>query len=73
MAAPTREEYEKALESKSYLSDWVRREKKNREMLIEKLCTSQSCLHNYEALLSNANEVIQKYEIYQEILAEQKQ
>ena len=70
MAAPTREEYEKALENRNYLSDWIRREKKTREDLINKLCTSQSCLNNYEALLSNAKEIIQKYEIYQEIVDE---
>ena len=67
MACTTKEEYEKALETRNYLSDWIRREKKIREDLINKLCTSQSCLNNYEALLSNTKEIIQKYEIYQEI------
>lgn len=72
MAAPTREEYEEALETRKLLVDWISREKKAREDLINKLCTSQSCLNNYETLLSNAKEIIQKYEIYQEILNENK-
>ena len=70
MAAPTREEYEKALENRKLYSDWIERESKTREDLIQKLCTSQTCLNNYEALLSNAQWTIQKYETYQEILAE---
>ena len=72
MGCPTREEYEKALESKKYLIDLIRREKKTRERLIEQLCTSQGCLNNYEVLFINADEIIQKYEIYQEIMKDKK-
>lgn len=70
MGCPTREEYEEALKHKAYLIDSIRRENKIREDLINKLCVSQSCLNGYEGLLKDANEVIQKYEIYQEILVE---
>lgn len=68
MAMPTREEYEETLKRRDNLLSLIINEKKAREDLINKLCTSQTCLNNYEALLSNANEVIQKYQIYQELL-----
>lgn len=67
MACPTREEYEEALKHKTYLIDSIRRENKIREDLINKLCLSQSYLNGYEGLLKDENEVIQKYEIYQEL------
>ena len=67
MAMPTREEYEKALENRKYLSDTIRREYKHRESLINELCTSQNLLNQYEKILSDQKEIIQKYEIYEEI------
>lgn len=70
MAAPTKEEYEGALRRASYLGDAIIRERERREKLLNELCTSQSCLNSYEALLSDVKEVVQKYEIYQELLKE---
>ena len=69
MACPTIEEYEEAMKQKTYLIDAIRRENKLREDLINKLCVSQSCLNGYEGILNDVNEIIQKYEIYQELLA----
>lgn len=73
MGCPTREEYKEALDRLSYLGNAVAMEKKNREDLIDKLCKSQNYIKDYEALISQNREIIQKYDIYQEILAEQKQ
>ena len=70
MSCPTKEEYEEALRRAAYLGDSIIRERKIREDLINKLCTSQSCLNSYEALLNDVREVVHKYDIYQEILAE---
>lgn len=67
MGSPTKEEYEEALKRKSYLIDAVRRERKFREDLINKLCTSQSCLSSYESLLNDVEMIIHKYEIWQEL------
>lgn len=67
MAAPTKEEYEEALRNAAYLGDTIIRERKHRESLINELCTSQNLLNQYERLLSNQKEIVQKYEIYKEI------
>ena len=72
MTCPTREEYEEAVKNGRYLSDAIRREYKHRESLINELCTSQNLLNQYEKILNDKKEVIQKYEIYQELLAENK-
>lgn len=72
MAVPTREEYEAALKNVAYLGDIIVRERKHRESLINELCTSQNLLNQYEKLFNDKKEVVQKYEIYQEILAENK-
>lgn len=70
MAAPTKEEYEGALRRASYLGDAIIKERERREKLLNELCTSQSCLNNYEDLLNDVKEVVHKYEIYQELLRE---
>ena len=67
MAAPTREEYEEALKNIAYLGDVIIRERKHRESLINELCTSQNLLNEYEKLFNDRKEVVQKYEIYQEL------
>ena len=72
MAMPTREEYEEAVKNRRYLSDTIRREYKHRNSLINELCTSQNLLNQYEKLLSKQKEIIQKYEIYEEIKNEKK-
>lgn len=70
MAITTKEMYDEALRRAAYLGDAIIRERKNREKLLNELCTSQSCLNSYEALLSDVKEVVRKYEIYQELLKE---
>lgn len=64
MATPTKEEYEEALRNATYLRDAFIRERKHRESLINELCISQNLLNQYEKLLSNQREIVQKYEIY---------
>lgn len=73
MTCPTKNEYVKALGNKEFFCNAITRERKNRENLIDKLCDSQKILKEYESLLGEANEIIQKYEIYQEILTENRQ
>ena len=70
MAITTKEMYDEALRRASYLGDAIIRERERREKLLNELCTSQSCLNSYETLLSDVKEVVQKYEIYQELLKE---
>ena len=72
MASPTREEYEEALRNIAYLGDVIIRERKHRESLINELCTSQNLLNQYEKILSEQKEIVQKYEIYEEIKNERK-
>lgn len=68
MACPTYEEYKEALESKKYLDDVIRITYKRRDILINELCSSQKTLDGYKEALDYQKEIIQKYEIYQEIL-----
>lgn len=67
MVCPTREEYEEALKNKKYLDDIIRREYKHRDDLINELCCSQKLLDGYRECLSSKKDIIQKYEIYQEL------
>ena len=67
MAAPPKEMYDEALRRVAYLGDAIIRERKRREKLINKLCASQDLLNSYQALINDAKEVVQKYEIYQEV------
>lgn len=68
MACPTKEEYKEALESKKILIDVISREYERRDKLINDLCGSQKLLDGYKESLDYQKEIIQKYEIYQEIL-----
>ena len=72
MACPTKEEYEEAMQNVIYLKDWIVRENKCREDLIDRLCISQESLKGYKKSLDYYKEIVQKYQIYQEILAESK-
>lgn len=67
MTCPTREEYEEALESKKYLDDVIRIAYKRRDILINELCSAQKSLDMYKESLDYQKEIINKYEIYQEI------
>ena len=67
MACPTRGEYEEALKNKKYLYDIISRECEQRDSLINELCASQKLLDRYKESLDHQKEIIQKYEIYQEL------
>lgn len=67
MACPTKEEYEEAMQNVVYLKDWIARENKCREDLINQLCGSQKLLEGYKESLDYQKEIVQKYEIYQEL------
>lgn len=64
---PTKEEYEKALKSRELASNVLKKEHRHREELIEQLCVSQRCIQSYTTILDNAEEVILRYETYQEV------
>lgn len=68
MATPTKEEYEEAMRNVIYLKDWIVRENERRDNLINQLCISQESLKAYKESLDYYKEIVQKYEIYQEIL-----
>lgn len=70
MACPTKEEYEDALKRKGYLRESIDFENRHREKLLNELCTSQSCLNSYKALLSDVDMIILEYKLYQELLEE---
>ena len=72
MAAPTKEEYEKAMQNVVFLKNSIAIENKQREKIIKQLCMSQSTLENYKALLEEQKEIVDRYQIYQEILEENK-
>ena len=67
MACPTKEEYEKAMQNVIYLKDWIARENERRDGLINQLCSSQKLLEGYKESLDYQKEIVQKYEIYQEL------
>ena len=67
MGSPKKEEYEKAMQNVIYLKDWIARENKRRDDLINQLCGSQKLLEGYKESLDYQKEIIQKYEIYQEL------
>lgn len=67
MGCPTKEEYEKALEDKKFLVNAFSMEHKRRDKLIDELCKSQDTLKTYEQAIEYQKNIIQKYEIYQEI------
>lgn len=70
MGCPTKEEYEEAMNTVVFLKNSISMEKKRREELIDKLCTSQKILKDYEKILEEKKEIVDKYRIYQEILTE---
>lgn len=67
MGCPTKEEYEEAMQNVIYLKDWIARENKRRDDLINQLCGSQKLLEGYKESLDYQKEIVQKYEIYQEL------
>ena len=67
MSIPTREEYEQALENRILLTNTLNLEYKRRDDLINKLCESQKLLESYKGALKYQKEIIDKFEIYEEI------
>ena len=67
MGKPTVEEYEKALQERNDLRSWLSMECKRRDEFLDKLLNSRENIKMYEKSLEKANDVIRKYEIYQEI------
>ena len=67
MSKPTVEEYEKALQERNDLRSWLSMEYKRRDEFLDELLNSRENIKMYEKSLEKANDVIQKYEIYQEI------
>lgn len=70
MACPTKEEYEKAMGLVVFLKNSIAMENKRREKLINELCTSHKILEDYKKILEEKKEIVDKYQFYQEILAE---
>ena len=67
MGKPTVEEYEKALQERNDLRSWLSMEHKRRDKFLDELLNSRENIKMYQESLEKTNEVIQKYEIYQEI------
>lgn len=67
MGCPTKKEYEEAMNNVVFLKNSIALENKRREKIIKELCVSQSTLENYKALLEKQKEVVDKYQIYQEL------
>ena len=70
MGKPTVEEYEKALQERNNLRSWLSMECKRRDEFLDELLNSRENIKMYEKSLEKANDVIRKYEIYQEIESE---
>lgn len=67
MGKPTAKEYEKALQERNDLRSWLSMECKRRDEFLDNLLNSRENIKMYQESLDKVNEVIQKYEIYQEI------
>lgn len=72
MGCPTEKEYEEAIQNVIYLKDLIARENDRRNELINQLCGSQQLLERYKKSLDYQKEIIQKYEIYQELKGDRK-
>lgn len=70
MGKPTIEEYEKALQERNNLRSWLSMECKRRDEFLDELLNSRENIKMYEKSLEKVNDVIRKYEIYQEIESE---
>lgn len=70
MASPTKEEYEAAMQNVVFLQDAIVRENRRKDDLIDKLCESQKMVKIYKESLNKYKEIMEKYQIYQELLDE---
>lgn len=67
LTKPTREEYENALKDKKMLNEWLSMEYKTRDELLDKLLNSRETIKMYQEALNQSKDIIQRYEIYQEV------
>lgn len=72
MGKPTAEEYEKALQERSTYRSWLAMEFKRRDEYLDELLNSRENIKMYQESLDKANDIIQKYEIYQEVECEKR-
>lgn len=69
---PTREEYEEALNTKGTFARWISLEAKHRDELLDQLCDVVDNIKLYKAQYDKANEIVEKYVIYEQIEKERK-
>lgn len=69
---PTRVEYEEALNTKETFARWINLEAKRRDKLLDELCDVVDNIKLYKAQYDKANEIIEKYVIYEQIEKERK-
>lgn len=69
---PTREEYEEALNTKATFARWISLEAKRRDELLDELCDVVDNIKLYKAQYDKANEIVEKYVIYEQIEKERK-
>lgn len=71
MNKPTKEEYEKAVEEYKQFEKWLELEVEKQNKLLDELIHTRSNIRGYEQYLEKRKEIIQKYQIYEEIENEQ--
>lgn len=69
---PTREEYEEALNTKETFARWISLEAKRRDELLDQLCDVVDNIKLYKVQYNKADEVVMKYELYEQIEKERK-
>lgn len=72
MNKPTKEEYEKALKDSECAVNWIRIENKRQEELLDELVIIRNNLKAHKEYLEKRKEIIQTYQIYEEIENKQK-
>ena len=64
---PTKEQYEKSKKLKADVSHWIRESRKRQEELLDKLCAERACEKDYKEIYDVHNDIVRRYEIYEEI------
>lgn len=67
MRKPTKEDYETALKSREMFADWIGRENKRRDKLLDELLDIRESIKAYKGQYDKANEVVMLYEMYEEV------
>lgn len=67
MSKLTREDYETALKSRKMFADWIGRENKRRDKLLDELLDTRESIKAYKAQYDKVNETIMLYEMYVEV------